>query len=75
MCILLLYRMPKDKSVAEKWKQIIPGKITKTSVVCNLHFKGQDFVNEFKKRLKGNALPSIFPKVSEEFLYKVDDLL
>lgn len=43
--------MPKDESVAEKWKEIIPGKITKTSVVCNLHFKDEDFVNEFKKRL------------------------
>uniref|UniRef100_A0A2H1WYC6 SFRICE_010749 n=1 Tax=Spodoptera frugiperda TaxID=7108 RepID=A0A2H1WYC6_SPOFR len=63
MC--MLYRIPKDENVAAKWREVIPGKISKTSAVCNLHFNDDDFVNAFsRKRLKGNAVPSIFPKIS-----------
>lgn len=42
----------------------MPGKMSKSSVVCCAHFKCDDFIPGYtRKMLKPDAVPSIFPKV------------
>ncbi|KAF4526316.1 hypothetical protein B566_EDAN014897 [Ephemera danica] len=64
---------PKDPELSEKWRIALRrsrrhAPITKSSLVCSLHFKSSDYsslpnVNGFKARikLKSTAVPSIFP--------------
>ncbi|CAH2091914.1 unnamed protein product [Euphydryas editha] len=55
---------PKNENQKLKWQNVVPGKISKSSVVCSAHFKCDDFVSGYIRRmLKPDAVPSIFPKV------------
>ncbi|CAH0698145.1 unnamed protein product [Spodoptera exigua] len=54
---------PKNENQKSKWQNVLPGKISKSSVVCSEHFKCDDFFPGYtRKMLKPDAVPSIFPK-------------
>ncbi|CAH2065068.1 unnamed protein product, partial [Iphiclides podalirius] len=61
-CGISFHRIPKNAECGQKWIDVIPGCVSKYSVVCNLHFKPDDFTDTcYRKTLKLNAVPSIFP--------------
>ncbi|XP_045783383.1 THAP domain-containing protein 1-like isoform X2 [Maniola jurtina] len=62
------HKFPKNENLKLKWGNAVPGKISKSSVICSEHFKRDDFIPGYiRKMLKPDAVPSIFPKVSSSF--------
>lgn len=62
------FRFPTDPELRKKWLEVVPVKVSKTSVVCSQHFKPDDFTlgGLLRKKLKPDAVPSIFPVVSDK---------
>lgn len=63
------HEFPADKAIQQKWlkamsrKDFIPNDKSASSVVCSLHFVGDDYSSDSPKRrrLKRTAVPSVFP--------------
>jgi len=80
------HKFPKDLDRREKWIRTILRKNWQPApkaIICSLHFQAFDFITEsqdsnknhalgncIKKRLKPDAIPSIFPHVPVYFFYK-----
>ncbi|CAH0400607.1 unnamed protein product [Chilo suppressalis] len=59
---ITFHKFPRNLKERQKWIDVVPGKVTLTSVICSLHFKLDDFSQNVSKRyLKRHAVPSIFP--------------
>lgn len=68
--VFYIFSLPSDLDLKKKWLEVIPGNLGKSSVVCSLHFKPEDYRTEARKRLKPGVIPSIFPKVITKYLNK-----
>ncbi|CAH2226429.1 jg24154 [Pararge aegeria aegeria] len=62
-CGICFHKLPSNSELRKKWMEVIPGKVTSSSVICSMHFKKEDYLTEARKKLKPGVVPSAFSEL------------
>ncbi|XP_028037406.1 THAP domain-containing protein 2-like [Bombyx mandarina] len=64
-CGISFHRIPANEKQRALWitSMNLDNNMSKFACVCSLHFNQDDYLTETKKKLKPEAVPSVFPKI------------